>query len=162
MRTWRKFGNGALAATSALVLLLAVSTGTAGAYYLFKRFVPLHDVRNTGASGEALIDYYGSQMPGERVVGINTYGLKPSSVYTVWLTNPATPYGNAIRRALGIDSNYFRTDGAGNGRYVTTANEDDLQGWRFLDIDYNPDGNPKNTKDMITILRGDMVYGYHY
>ncbi len=150
-------GKGALA-----LLLVLLAAGSAGAYYGFKRFIPLHDVRAAGASGEVLIEPYGSWMPGERVIGIDMYHLKPNSVYTVWLVNTNTDaYGKAGRRPLGIDTNSFRTDGAGNGRYATTANEYDLEYWRFIEVDYHPDGDPRNTKDMEIVLKGDMVYGYH-
>lgn len=144
------------------LLLVLLAAGTATAYYASKRFVPLHDVQAAGASGEALIDTYGSWMPGERVIGIDIYHLKPNSVYTVWLVNTDTDsYRKAGRLPLGIDTNSFKTDGAGNGRDATTANEYDLENWRFIEVNYHPDGDPRNTKDMVTVLQGDMVYGYH-
>lgn len=158
-----RFRKRVLGLKGALALLLVLfAAGTATAYYGFKRFVPLHDVRAAGASGEALIDTYGSWMPGERVIGIDVYRLKPNSVYTVWLVNTDTDaYRKAGRMPLGIDTNSFRTDGKGLGRYATTANEYDLERWRFIEVDYHPDGDPGNTKDMVTVLQGDMVYGFH-
>ncbi len=147
--------------TCAVALLLVLLTALpAAAHYMFRRFVPLHDVRDSGASGEVLIEPYGSFIPGQRTVGIDVYRLRPNSVYTVWLSNEAA--GPVARRYfLGVGTNSFRTNGAGYGRYVTTSDESVLEDWRFIEIDYHPDGDPRNTKDMARALVGDMVYGYH-
>jgi hypothetical protein len=144
----------------ALVLMALFAACPAWAYYGLKRFVPLKDVRAGGASGEALIEPYGSEMPGQRVFSINVYHLKPSSVYTVWLLNEYGP-GQRQTYFLGVGTNSFRTNADGKGRYVTTTNEYDIEYWRFIEVDYHPDNDPRNTKDMVPVLQGDLVYGYH-
>lgn len=141
----------------ALIIFLMI-TATASAY-LLRRFVPLKDQLKQGASGEVLIEKQ-DFMPGQRALGINVYGLKPNSVYSVWLANEEP---NKQTYALGVDINYFRTDGSGNGRYVTTVSEYtiDWWRWRYIEVNLHPDNNPANTKDMIVALKGDLIYGYH-
>lgn len=120
--------------------------------------VPLVDQRRSGSSGEVEIEWM-EFMPGQRAVGVNVYRLEASSVYTVWFANelPRTK-----RAAAGIGTNYFRTDAKGNGRYVTTSSDHELSKWRYIEIGYHPDKDPRNTKDMVIVLIGDLKYGFHY
>lgn len=120
--------------------------------------VPLVDQQRSGASGEAEIEWM-EFMPGQRAVGINVYRLQPNSLYTVWFANelPLT-----VRAPAGIDTNYFKTDANGNGRYVTTSSDYELRKWRYIEVGYHPDRNPVNTKDMVVVLIGDLKYGFHY
>jgi len=145
----------------ALVIMALLAAVPAGAYYNIKRFVPLKDLRSTGAWGEALIETYGSRVPGERVFSVDVYHLKPNSVYTVWLVNEFRPGERTGMYFLGVGTNSFRTDANGNGRYVTTTNEYEIEYWRFVEVDYHPDNDPKNTKGMVPVLQGDMIYGFH-
>lgn len=140
-----------------IMALLVLFTSAVSQAFYDRRFVPLKDPSGAGGSGEITIERQ-SFMYGQRSVGVNVFRLKPNSTYTVWVYNemPAP-----ARQALGIDVNDFRTDGAGNGRYVTTSNEYDLNYWRFIDIYYHPDNDPKNTRDMVLALRGDLKYGWH-
>ncbi len=150
-------GSGKKALILAVIALL-FSASSAGAYLGVKRFIPLHDILNQGASGEALIEPSESFMPGQRMVGVNVWHLKPNSIYTVWLVNE-NPRDGAY--ALGLDTNFFKTDGKGNGRYVTTIHEYTLQYWRFIEVNYHPNGDPNDSKEMVEELKGDMRYGFH-
>ncbi|MBI1912917.1 MAG: hypothetical protein HYS21_13070 [Deltaproteobacteria bacterium] len=130
---------------------------TASSAYWNKRFVTLKDQLNQGSSGEVSIERMG-RIPGQRVLGITVYKLKPNSTYSVWFVNKGE---TTEMKPAGIDTNHFKTDGAGNGRYVTTTYEDVLDDWRYIEINLHPDNNPANTKDMILTLKGDMIYGFH-
>ncbi|MBI5587336.1 MAG: hypothetical protein HY889_03105 [Deltaproteobacteria bacterium] len=107
------------------------------------------------ASGEAVFRTSSEFSPFQYSLGVTVYGLKPNSIYSVWLSGH---HGKEGREALGIGSNHFKTDGAGNGRYVTYASHLTLREWRVLEIDYHPDNDPKNTKDMVIVLKGNFRF----
>lgn len=144
------------------VLLLAAFlflTGFVGigiGSYGSKRTLEFKDTSGGGASGEALIEPFESRMQDLRTLGIFVYGLKLASVYSLWYADE-----QGKREAAGVKTNHFTTDGAGKGRYVTTVYEYDVDDWRYLDVMYHPDGDPKNTGGMTQVLRGDLVYGTH-
>ncbi|MDO8426020.1 MAG: hypothetical protein Q7T24_00725 [Deltaproteobacteria bacterium] len=138
-------------------VIFSISAAAFAFNYPAKLFVPLIDQLKGGASGELAIERF-DRSPDLRMLGINVYGLKPNSTYSVWLTNDE-PQREV--KAAGIDTNHFRTDGSGNGRYVTTASEYEIDHWRFIEVNFHPDNDPKNTKGMITALRGDLKYGAH-
>lgn len=119
-----------------------------------RRFLDLVDQAGGGASAEVVIESDSRSMPRLRNIGLTAYGLRPSSVYSVWFSSE-----KGERSAAGIETNHFRTDGAGKGRYVTMAYEDVIDDWRYLDVMHHPDGDPKNTAAMTLTLRGDLVYG---
>jgi len=121
-----------------------------------RRALELKDVSGGGASGEVLIEPLQARMPRLRTVGIIMYELKPDSVYSVWYSD-----GKGQRSAAGVETNHFRTDASGKGRYVTSAYEDVLDDWRYIEVMLHPDGDPKNTGAMTEALRGDLVYGTH-
>ncbi|CAG0926766.1 hypothetical protein PLCT1_00157 [Planctomycetaceae bacterium] len=121
-----------------------------------KRALELKDVSGGSASGEVLIEPLQSRMPRLRTVGIIVYGLKPASVYSVWYAD-----GKGQRTAAGVDTNHFKTDASGKGRYVTSVYEDVLDDWRYIEVMLHADGDPKNTAGMTGALRGDLVYGTH-
>ncbi len=142
------------------ILIAAALVLIASAYgfnYPAKLFVPLKDSLKGGASGEATVERF-DRSPGLRILGVTVYRLKPLSTYSVWLANDE-PQREV--KAAGIEVNHFRTDGSGNGRYVTTVSEYELDRWRFIEVALHPDSNPRNTKDMVVNLRGDMKYGAH-
>lgn len=136
--------------------LLLVCMASSNAFSATK-FVPLEDLLKQGCSGEVTIEKMG-RMPGQRVLGINFFHLKPGSVYSVWVMEE----GSEEMKKLGLDANHFRTDSRGNGRYVATAMEYEIDRWRYMVICRHPDGDPDNTKGMVVEMRGDFRYGWHY
>lgn len=121
-----------------------------------RRFLDLKDLSGGNASGEVSIEPLQSRMPRLRTVGVTVYGLKPGSVYSVWYADE-----KGQRSPAGVETNHFTTDAGGKGRFVTSAYEDVLDDWRYIDVMLHPDGNPKNTGGMTPALRGDLVYGTH-
>jgi len=83
-----------------------------------------------GASGEAIFRADGF-MPLEYFLGITVYGLEPNTVYSVWLTESPV---SKDKVPLGIETNSFKTDGSGKGRYVTSVSHLKLRDWRALAI----------------------------
>jgi len=142
----------ALAAFFFLTGFIGIGIGSDGA----KRSLDLKDTSGGGASGEAAIEPFESRMPDLRTLGIFVYGLKPSSVYSLWYAD-----GQGKRSPAGVKTNHFTTDAAGKGRYVTTVYEYEIDDWRYLDVMHHPDGNPQNANEMTQVLRGDLVYGTH-
>lgn len=147
--------NKAYASAMALILCAASS-----AAFSATKFVPLEDLPKQGGSGEVAIERIErmGRMPAQMALGINVFHLKPGSVYSVWVV----PEGSEEPRRLGVDTNHFKTDSRGNGRFVTIAMEYEIDGWRYLLIYRHPDGDPGNTGDMSLELRGDFRYGWHY
>jgi len=136
----------------AAFVFLTAFNGSDGA----RRFLDLKDLSGGGASGEVLIESIQSRMPRLRTVGITFYGLKPNSIYSVWYADE-----QGQRSPAGVETNHFSADAGGKARYVTSAYEDVLDDWRYLEVMLHPDGNPKNTGGMTPALRGDLVYGTH-
>lgn len=119
-----------------------------------RRFLEL---KGPSGNGEVEIAPMQSRgMPRLRTMGVDVYGLQPNSVYSVWYTNE-----KGERKPAGVDTNHFKTDASGKGRYVTSVYEDVLDDWRYLEIMLHPDGNPRNTAGITSALKGDLVYGTH-
>lgn len=135
---------------------LLVTVFTASAWTVIgepvRRPVALIDQTGQGASGEVLFERM-DFMPGLSSMGITAYNLRPGSAYSVWFSD-----GKGTLSPAGVETNTFRTDGSGKGRYVTTVYEDVLDDWRYIVINLHPDGDPANTKEMKTALRGDLDY----
>ncbi len=137
------------------LILLAV---TLGFDYPARRILPLKDATGGGGSGEAIIERMGITY-GQRSIGIDFSGLKPGSVYTVWLERKEP----RELKPLGVDEHHFKTGADGKARYVTQSSEYDIDQfrWDYISIYYHPDGDPGNTKDMTLALSGDLKYGWH-
>ena len=101
-------------------------------------------IRNTGTATRGLP---------EKEITINAVGLKPDSVYTVWLVNK-TP--RKEMKGLGDPDYSFRSDNKGNGSYTALIPAPELDKWKMLEIARNPDGNPENTKDMRIALEAAL------
>jgi len=111
----------------------------------------LEDVR--GGQSYARVEFESMMyMPGNLNMGINFYRLEPDTVYTVWYTNEKNE-----RVPAGVDGNVFKTDGGGKGRYVTSVNGYYLDNWDRIEVYAHPDGNPENTRDMVGVLKGDLL-----
>lgn len=95
-----------------------------------------------GASGEAVIASKGG---GQGEVTIAAKGLKPDSVYTVWVVNMKPKMDMA---GLGTGDFVLRSDGQGNARYAASIATSDLSKWQLIEIAFHPSGNPKNMKEL--------------
>jgi hypothetical protein len=100
------------------------------------------DKAGKGASGEAVIVDKGGDLKG---VTITAKGLKPNSVYTVWLVNMKPKMDMA---GLGGGDYSFKSDDKGNASYSATIGSADLSKWQLIDLAYHPSGDPKNMKEM--------------
>ena len=100
------------------------------------------DKAGKGASGEAVIVDKGGDQKG---VTITAKGLKPNSIYTVWLVNMKPKMDMA---GLGEGDYSFKSDDKGNASYSATIGSADLSKWQLIDLAYHPSGDPKNMKEM--------------
>jgi hypothetical protein len=109
------------------------------------------DKAGKGASGETVIlDKGGDQ----KEVTITAKGLKPNSVYTVWLVNVKPKMDMA---GLGVGDFHFKSDDKGKASYSATIGSAELSKWQLIDLAYHPSGDPKNMKEMEnTALVGEL------
>jgi hypothetical protein len=109
------------------------------------------DSAGKGAKGEAMIKDSGA---GQKEITLHMTGLKPNSVYTVWLVN-MKPKMDMI--GIGEGNYAFKSDPQGDGHYSATVSSDELQKWQMLEIAYHPDGDPKNMKNHGTALKAGLM-----
>lgn len=109
------------------------------------------DSAGKGAKGEAEIKDSGA---GQKEITLRLTGLKPDSVYTVWLVN-MKPKMDMM--GIGEGDYAFKSDPKGNGHYSATVSADELQKWQLLEIAYHPDGDPKNMKKMGVALKAGLM-----
>lgn len=134
-----------------LYFLVAGFTWGAGAGYQAPYDMKLEDVR--GGESYARVEFERLKyMEGNLSMGINFYRLEPNTVYTVWYAKE-----NGEKAPAGVDSNVFRTDGGGKGRYVTSVDAYYLDDWDNIEVYAHPDGNPANTQDMVAALKGELL-----
>jgi hypothetical protein len=104
-----------------------------------------------GASGTAVIADKGGD---QKEVTITAKGLKPDSVYTVWLVNMKPKMGMA---GLGEGDYSLKSDTKGNASYSTTIGSADLSKWQLIELAYHPSGDAKNMKELMnTALIGKL------
>ena len=109
------------------------------------------DKAGKGASGTAVIVDKGGD---QKEVTITAKGLKPNSVYTVWLVNMKPKMDMA---GVGEGDYSFRSDDKGNASYFATIGSADLSKWQLIELAYHPSGDPKNTKELMnTALLGKL------
>ena len=132
--------------TAILFILFAVYS-IAGA----EQKTPLKaDQAGRGAKGELVI---ADGQAGQRGITVTTTGLKPNSVYTVWLVNMKPKMDMA---GVGNGDYSFKTDAKGNATYTANISNAELEKWEMLEIAYHPDGNAKNMKNMKIALTGPV------
>jgi hypothetical protein len=111
------------------------------------------DKAGQGAKGEVVI---ADGKAGQKEITISMTGLKPNSVYTVWLVN-MKPKMDML--GVGTGDYLFKSDGKGIGNYTATISNAELEKWEMLEIAYHPDGNAKDMKKMQIALSGPIKMG---
>jgi len=111
------------------------------------------DKAGQGAKGEVVI---ADGKAGQKEITISMTGLKPNSVYTVWLVN-MKPKMDML--GVGTGDYLFKSDGKGIGNYTATISNAELEKWEMLEIAYHPDGNAKNMKKLQIALSGPIKMG---
>jgi len=111
------------------------------------------DKAGQGAKGEVVI---ADGKAGQKEITISMTGLKPNSVYTVWLVN-MKPKMDML--GVGTGDYLFKSDGKGIGNYTATISNAELEKWEMLEIAYHPDGYAKNMKKMQIALSGPIKMG---
>jgi hypothetical protein len=108
------------------------------------------DKAGKGAKGEVvIIDGKADQ----KEITITMTGLKPNSVYTVWLVN-MKPKMDML--GVGTGDYSFKSDGKGSGNYTATISNAELEKWQMFEIAYHPDGDAKDMKKMQIALNGPV------
>ena len=142
-----------------LVLILGLAVSYAEADMMGKekgmmgeqKMTLMADSAGRGAKGEAVIKEGGN---GRTEITLHMTGLKPKSVYTVWLVN-MKPKMDMI--GIGEGDYSFRSDDRGNGHYAATVSADELAKWQMLEVAYHPDGDPQNMKKMGIALKTEFM-----
>lgn len=109
------------------------------------------DKAGKGASGTAVIVDKGGD---RKEVTIAAKGLKPNSVYTVWLVNVKPKMDMA---GLGEGDYSVKSDAKGDASYSATIGSADLSKWQLIELAYHPSGDPRNMKELMnTALIGKI------
>ncbi len=111
------------------------------------------DKAGKGAKGQVVITDKGAD---QKEITITATGLKPDSVYTVWLVNMKPKMGMI---GLGTGDYSFKSDNRGIGQYSTNVPAAELDKWQMVEVAYHPDGNPKNMKKMGIALKAPVKTG---
>ena len=86
-------------------------------------------------------------------VDIQTKGLKPDSVYTVWFVNMKP---KKHETGAGRPPYMFKTDSYGKGSYASALNESPVGKWEMIMIVLHPNGNPADMKNMVGALKARL------
>ena len=82
---------------------------------------------------------------GQKRVTITMSGLRPDSVYTVWLVNMKPKMDMA---GVGTGDYSFRSDSKGTGKYTAVISTAELEKWQMVEVAYHPGGDAKDMKNM--------------
>lgn len=105
------------------------------------------------AEGTVLIEEGIDTVYEQEQITIHVGGLKPNSVYTAWLAKDEP--GERLQ-GLGVDPYSFRTDASGNGNFVATVGEGELNRWDVIEIAHHPNNDPSDLQNSTIALRGDL------
>lgn len=142
-----KTQKGKLALSIILVLTVFVVFAAAGG----ERKIDLKaDKSGKGAKGEVVVIDKGAD---QKEITITMKGLKPNSVYTVWLVN-MKPKMDMI--GVGMGDYSFKSDDKGNANYTATISSVEMEKWQMIEIGYHPDGDPKNMNKMKIALKAPV------
>ena len=121
-----------LAVIAAIVVLTGAWAVTALADEAVKIILKASEQSPT-ASGRAFIS--------DKRLQVETKGLKPDAVYTVWFVNTAPKHEIA---GAGAPPYAFTTDKAGTGRFTARLQDSPFGKWEMLVIIRHPTGDPKD------------------
>ena len=85
-------------------------------------------------------------------ITVEVNGLKPDSVYSVWLAKEEP----SRMQGLGVDDYSFKTDASGNGRFVASLSEGELNDWDMIEVAHHPNGDPRDLDNAQIALRADL------
>lgn len=142
-----KTQKGKLAISIILVLTVFVAFAVAGGEHKINLMA---DKSGKGAKGEVVFADKGAD---QKEITITMKGLKPNSIYTVWLVN-MKPKMDML--GVGTGDYSFKSDDKGNGRYNATISKTELDKWQMFKIAYHPDGDPKNMKNIEIVLKSPV------
>ena len=108
------------------------------------------DKAGKGAKGEVAI---ADAKAGQKELTITMTGLKPNSVYTIWLVN-MKPKMDMV--GVGTGDYSFKSDDKGTANYTANISSAELEKWQMFEIAYHPDGDAKNMKTMQIALSGPV------
>ena len=97
------------------------------------------------ASGTAVID--------NEHLSIQTRGLNPNAVYTVWFVNTKP---KKHETGAGTPPYMFKTDGWGNGSYSAPVSKSPFGEWAMVMVVLHPTGDPKDMKNMVGALSAKL------
>ena len=144
MQAKRKIAGTLLVVAFSLLAGLAVAAGE-------QKVGVQADKAGKGASASAVV---GDREGDRKEVTITAKGLKPNSVYTVWLVNVKPKMDMA---GLGGGDYSFKSDDKGDASYSATIGSADLSKWQLIELAYHPSGDPKNMKELMnTALLGKL------
>ena len=101
--------------------------------------------KHKAASGSAIISSDG--------LSIETKGLKPNSVYTVWFVNKKPKKKEA---GAGTPPYMFKTNDAGEGSYSAPLSGSPFGKWQMIMIVLHPNGDPEDMKRMVGALKANL------
>ena len=110
-----------------------------------RTFVLEPTAKHPGANGTAVID--------KSHINLQTRGLKPEAVYTVWFVNMKPEKSET---GAGSAPYMFRTDQWGNGSYSASLNEAPFGKWSMIMVVQHPNGDPKDMKNMVGALKAAL------
>jgi hypothetical protein len=95
----------------------------------------------------------GSTIISDKSINVQTRGLKPDSVYTVWFVNMKP---KKHETGAGTAPYMFKTDDYGNGNYSASLSSLPFGKWQMIMVVLHPDGNPQNMKKMVGALKAEL------
>jgi hypothetical protein len=95
----------------------------------------------------------GSTIISDKSINVQTRGLKPNSVYTVWFVNMKP---KKHETGAGTAPYMFKTDAYGNGNYSAPLPALPFGKWQMIMVVLHPDGNPQNMKKMVGALKAEL------
>ena len=134
-----------------LVLLFVIALFYTGADALAVEIKMKPAVPDTEARGLVTIKD-APRVPSDRLLIVDVRGLRPDSVYSVWLVDKDT----GKRTPAGLTGqNHFRTDPSGYAHYTDHTDRYKLD-HNTLEVAFHPDGDPGNTVDMVVVLTAPL------